>query len=938
MNFRRIRLPLIGILLTAVILLLVEPWNWSEQSSPKEDIASGLPSPLTVDQALQLATEQQRNGQLSDARRTLERAVSKSPHNAANRRLLIRLLSGVGLRFEALQHLHVLLEDQQTQLSDLLQLANNGRALAGRLQLERAHQLQPDDPLPLIGLLHTALAERDAADFARLLAQASSTFDPPPPQLVRLKLQSELLTSRQLRTNLDADRTDESRAFVTELQQLIQHAPEHPANWLLAAEWARQQNLESLHEACLWQALQQDPWNSSAVSGLASSLAPTSDAIAEQLRQLEQRLQAIDQAAAAITRAPNDLPQFQVIAKELSQIGRHSEALAWARAALTSDADIAWAAQIVTTETLDTAWTHPAFATVRTPPVLSFPQPADVASIETSTATIRLEDVAEQTGLKFAYSNGRRAEDRGLKMHEWTGGGVAVLDFDNDSWPDLYFPQGGTLQLTDGLAKTTESGSSRPLQDASAVNGPENLSDQLFRNGRATAFDAVTEQAGIHETRFGQGVAAGDINHDGFSDLYVANIGTNRVLTNMGDGTFIAKQVRSENAAWTTSVAIADINFDGHPDLYDVNYLAGADVFTRTCDHDGRERICGPTAFSAASDCLLLSDGQGSFAEWKADSEGPHDARGLGIVVADFTGSGRNQIYIANDEGANQLLTPESDQQTQQLQLSDSALAAGIASDHYGQLQGSMGIAVADVDRNGWPDLFVTNYYAEANTLYTQQHPHLFTDVTSARGLAVPGYSQLGFGCQFLDIEADGSADLAVLNGHLDDFTFKGHPWHMRPQLFSNTGNGSFQERVPAGGYFQTATLGRALATLDWNRDGTCDLVATHLDRPTALISNQTPQILPTSRFKLVGIQSARRPVSASVSISHHSSVQRQWLTAGDGYQCSNQPELRLVLAGTEPCVININWPDSTTQNITVTPGSSVTVIQGRTAAWSIPE
>ena len=376
-----------------------------------------------------------------------------------------------------------------------------------------------------------------------------------------------------------------------------------------------------------------------------------------------------------------------------------------------------------------------------------------------------------------------------------------------------------------------------------------------------------------HGGGFGQGVAAGDIDNDGFTDLLIARAGANVLLLNQGDGTFLESLTYPATESWTTSVAIADIDGDSSPDLYEVNYLEGESVYHLRCDHDGRQRICAPTDFAAAPDRLLLSDGAGAFVS--EDLSAIQSDRGMGVMIAQLDGNAGVEVCVANDEGPNQLLALRDEGAI------DQGVVYGVAYGHDGRALGSMGIALGDPLNDRRPALFVTNYYSEPNNFYRSVLPGSFVDQTSAVQLLQPGFSMLGFGCCFCDLNGDGTEDLIVANGHLDDFTHFGHPYRMPTQICLNTGDGQFQLATQVKGYLSRRHLGRSVVTTDWNGDGAPDVVVTHLNAPVALLQNQ--QSFDELRIQLLGTESARDAVGSVLT----SGRTQKYVTAGDGYQSS---------------------------------------------------
>ncbi len=494
-------------------------------------------------------------------------------------------------------------------------------------------------------------------------------------------------------------------------------------------------------------------------------------------------------------------------------------------------------------------------------------------------------------------------------MFEFTGGGVAVIDFDVDGWPDIYLAQ-GSKHFADPSLKNPDSATPN-----SAL--PINIeSDRFFRNRGELAFEDVTELAGLRETSFSQGVTVGDYDNDGFADLFVANIGLNRLFRNNGDGTFADVSVSAgiRGNSWTTSCVMADLNGDSFPDIYAVNYLEGSDLFDRVCQGaDGASHSCLPQQFAAADDQLLLNLGDGRFVDASADSGIiVADGKGLGVVAADFTGDGSLSLFVANDTTANFYFQTNAPSNGLTPRFQEAALAQGLALSGEGRAQACMGIACGDADDNGLLDLLVTNYYDESNTLYRQQPGGWFVDATRESKLSEPSYKMLGFGTQFLDADLDGQLDLAVANGHVDDFSGQGIPYRMRPQFFRNVNRGVFHELQSQylGSYYSRPCLGRALATLDADCDGRPDMVITHLDEPAALLVNSTPSVGNSLSLTLCGVTSARDAIGATVTVTFPDRKIVRQLTAGDGYLASNERKL-IIGVGAARTVdsLCVRWP-----------------------------
>ena len=451
-----------------------------------------------------------------------------------------------------------------------------------------------------------------------------------------------------------------------------------------------------------------------------------------------------------------------------------------------------------------------------------------------------------------------------------------------------------------------------------AVVGPETV----WPTPAACRFEDVTESAGLSETGFGQGVAVGDIDGDGWPALHVANIGGNRLYLNNGDGTFhdateAAGLPGDGDASWSTSCVIADINGDGHADIYVVNYLSGTDLFTRVCrDGTGRVRMCQPFQFPSAIDRLYLGRGDGTFRDVTAMSDiGVERGKGLGVVAADLDADGRLELFVANDTRANFLFRAAAEGSG--MWLVETGLFAGVGLGGDGQAEGSMGIAVGDADGDGRPDLFVTNFLDETNTLYVGIGRGRFSDRTRRAGLASSSLKTLGFGTQFLDADLDGDLDLLVANGHVDDYSDVGRPYRMATQYYRNRGNGRFDllDDPAQGPHFRQQFLGRGLAWLDWNRDGRPDAVITALDVPTVLLTNTTEQAGGGLVLRLVATAGHRDAIGARVKLGAGAKARWFELTSGDGYLASNQRCLLIGMGSDQGAVrVEVSWPGRASQ------------------------
>jgi hypothetical protein len=459
--------------------------------------------------------------------------------------------------------------------------------------------------------------------------------------------------------------------------------------------------------------------------------------------------------------------------------------------------------------------------------------------------------------------------------------------------------------------------------------------DALFRNLGGTRFADVSRMTGVRDSGFGQGVAVGDLDADGFVDLYVANIGGNRLLRNNGDGTFSDATHAAGLAGdeWTTSCAMADLDGDALPDLYAVNYVMGNDVFDRVCGDGATPRLCMPYDFEAQPDRVWTNRGDGTFGDASSMLLADHPpGKGLGIAIWNATGNGRPNILIANDTTPNAFFESE-DSSRSHTRYEDRGIASGLALNADGKATGSMGIALGDVNDDGRLDVFITNFLAEANTYYACSAAGFYEDRTREVELQNPSFNVLGFGTQFLDADLDGRLELFVANGHIDDLRDIDRPYEMPAQVFRWDGR-QFRES-PAdelGPYFNEKWLGRSAARIDWNRDGRGDLLVGHLAKPSALLTNTTASPSRFLQLSLVGVESNRDAIGAIVTAKFAGLEKTFQITAGDGYQSSNE---RSITIGTGDAALMdelvIRWPSGLAQRIENLPtGRYLKIVEDR--------
>ncbi|HUP25096.1 MAG TPA: CRTAC1 family protein [Thermoanaerobaculia bacterium] len=444
-------------------------------------------------------------------------------------------------------------------------------------------------------------------------------------------------------------------------------------------------------------------------------------------------------------------------------------------------------------------------------------------------------DVTAETGLDFVHFNGMSGR---LYYVEVVGSGGALFDYDNDGDLDLYLVQGHML------------GADVPPERALFPwRGEHPPGDRLYRNDlevlpdgtRRVRFVDVTEESGIRAHGYGMGVVAGDVDNDGWVDLYVTNFGSrNELWRNRGDGTFeevaVTRGVAEER--WSVSASFVDFDGDGWLDLYVTNYLDYSFIAHKIClTERGEPDYCLPSAYRPAADRLYRNRGDGTF-EDVSERAGIAAvvANGLGVASADFDGDGRVDFYVANDLMPNNLWLNQGDGT-----FVDDALLAGAALSADGKAEASMGIAVGDGDGDGDFDLFLTHFRREKNTYY-RNDGGVWRDTSVEVGLAAPSYPYTSFGTAFLDFDGDGWLDLAVVNGAV---TFppgtdrKRQPFALDEpnQLFRNLGHGRFEDVTAlAGAAFAVSEVSRGLLAGDLDNDGDIDLVITNNSGPARVL------------------------------------------------------------------------------------------------------
>jgi hypothetical protein len=547
---------------------------------------------------------------------------------------------------------------------------------------------------------------------------------------------------------------------------------------------------------------------------------------------------------------------------------------------------------------------------VKSPPRASAsPRPKPPPS--SAPSPIRFRDAAASAGIDLAPFHSALGR---FRLVETMGSGLALIDHDQDGRLDLVVGQGALL----------------PDDEA-----PPPRPTTLYRNQGDGTFADVTDTAGLRFSGFSQGMAVGDYDADGRDDLFLAGFGRSALFRNAGGGRFeeVTDSAGVAGSGWPSSCAFADLDRDGDLDLYVVHYLADTvDAFGRPtvrCNAvEGRAGYCPPQAHRPEPDVLYRNNGDGTFTDVSAESGlASAPAPGLGLAIADLDGDGLLDVFIANDQAPNQAW-----RNLGGLRFEDKASDWGLALGETGETRAGMGVAAGDYDDDGRLDLLVTNFFEEPDTLFRQVAPGLFQPASAEARLAVPSRATLSFGTGFLDADSDGLLDLFVANGHINDVRPLGMPYAQPPQLFHNAGGGRFDDASrDSGDYFEGAYLGRAAAFGDLDNDGDVDIVVSHLDRPPALLLNETPRPGGTLTLTLRAATPSRSPIGARVTVSAAGRTISRLVVAGTSYLSSHDPRLVLGLGGAQRADrIEIAWPSGLVESWTDLPEDrSIEIVEG---------
>jgi len=503
------------------------------------------------------------------------------------------------------------------------------------------------------------------------------------------------------------------------------------------------------------------------------------------------------------------------------------------------------------------------------------------------------------SGIRWTHDNAMSPDHY---LPETMGPGVAFLDYDNDGWMDIFLVNSGPCDFW--TPKT-------PIRNA------------LYRNNRDGTFTDVTEKAGVQGGSFGMGVAVGDYDNDGWPDIFVTAYGRPYLYRNNHDGTFIDVSEKAGltsklfHGHWTTSAVWFDYDNDGRLDLFVCSFVNYGDKEHFSCGDNklGRRYYCIPRVFRGTASLLFHNNGDGTFIEVSGGTDIEKSlGKGLGVVATDINNDGRMDLFVANDTVQNYLYVNRGPDAKGKTKWEEIALAAEVGFSDNGQTRSGMGVDAADVDGDGWQDLFVANVDQEMFSFYRNNHNESFTDIAHKNDVAQSTRLLSGWGLKFFDYDNDGQLDLILANGHPDDMidSYSQQVKYKEPLLLFHNDGGSKLHNVSAdsGPVFTKAFPARGLAVGDFNNDGLPDILIGNNGGPPVLLRNNCPSGNHWLGLKLRGVKCNRDAIGAKITWSAGGTVRSRMKNNGGSYLSSHDPR-EILGCGSASGIdwVEIRWP-----------------------------
>jgi hypothetical protein len=512
-------------------------------------------------------------------------------------------------------------------------------------------------------------------------------------------------------------------------------------------------------------------------------------------------------------------------------------------------------------------------------------------------SSIRFANRARQSGVTFVLQNGTTGDK---PIVDSIPGGVALLDYDNDGYLDIYFTNGATLP---GLSKT----------------GPA-FNNRLYHNNHDGTFTDVTDRAGVRGAGYSIGVAAADFDNDGFTDLYVTGINQNILYHNNGNGTFTdvtehARVSGISNGKKMLSVAAAWIDYDndGRLDLFVTNYLDWTPQNSRVCGPVGKRLSCPPSMYAGEANILYRNNGDGTFTDVSKEMGiAAQIGKGMGVAIADYDGDGWMDIFVANDNERNFLFRNRGGKKFDEV-----GVEASVAYNDDGVPVSSMGVDFRDWSNDGNPSLFVTALGGETFLLFRNEGKGLFHVDTYGTKVGFPSFQMSGWGAGTYDFDNDGYKDLFSANSHVSENANLDpqQQYRQRNAVFRNLKNGTFANVSAAAGLTEAAAH-RGCAFGDLDNDGKVDIVVSAIGSPAELLYNTSSGTNHWIAIQTIGVKSNRDGIGTRIKITGNSGlVQYNHVTTAGSYASSSDKRVHFGL-GSDSLIreIELRWPSGTVQ------------------------
>ncbi|HTT19319.1 MAG TPA: CRTAC1 family protein [Candidatus Sulfotelmatobacter sp.] len=524
---------------------------------------------------------------------------------------------------------------------------------------------------------------------------------------------------------------------------------------------------------------------------------------------------------------------------------------------------------------------------------------------------VRYTDVREAAKITFQQDSTQTDEKYYL---ETMGTGVAWLDYDQDGLMDLYFVQAAATDI---------------------YKPPHPIRSALYHNNGDGTFSDVTEKAGVAvEGHYGQGVAVGDFDNDGYPDLYVTGYDRAVLYRNNGNGTFTditAKAGVADEGGWSTSAGWFDYDKDGWLDLVVTNYIDWSPKNNLWCGEQrpGYRSYCHPGNYKGQRIKLYHNNHDGSFSDVSDRSGvGKPEAKGMGVVLADFNNDGWPDIAVANDSWPNFLFINKHNGT-----FEDVSLVSGLAASEDGRYEAGMGIDAADVDGDGWMDVYITHLDFELNRLYRNSQDGTFTDETFRSRIGNTAVLLSGVAAKFLDYDNDGWNDIVQLNGAMLDniALYHGEVSYKEPLLmYRNRGKGEFDKVSDSlGPDFMRPSVGRGLATADYDNDGDIDIVTNNRGDFPSLLRNDGGNANNWLTVQLVGTKSNRDGIGAALKLTSEGFVHMEQAKGGMSYMSASDPRIHFGLGkSSKIAALEITWPSGQVDRLTNLPINQIITVK----------